>query len=233
MRKMTVILIVALSCLTTVVGAQDKVEPILNADLVSQFIWRGLDRGDVSIQPELGISWKGFSLSAWGSIGLSNSKDCKEIDLKASYTIGGLTLTLSDYWTDETNLSYFDYHARDTGHVFEGGVGYDFGVLSLSWQTIFAGNNFQKQSGKRAYSSYAEVVVPFNLATCEWEATIGVVPYASDYYLAKGFRVSNLSLRATKDIPITQKFALPVFAQLVGNPNTKKLFFVFGISIGR
>ena len=76
---------VVLSCLTTAAEAQDKVEPILNADLVSQYVWRGLDRGDVSIQPELGISWKGFSLSAWGSIGLSNSKDCKEIDLEASY----------------------------------------------------------------------------------------------------------------------------------------------------
>ena len=47
--------------------AQDKVEASAGADLVSGYIWRGQDLGGVSIQPTLSVSYKGFSLSAWGN----------------------------------------------------------------------------------------------------------------------------------------------------------------------
>lgn len=40
--------------------AQNKVEASVGADLVSGYIWRGQDLGGVSIQPSLGISYKGF-----------------------------------------------------------------------------------------------------------------------------------------------------------------------------
>ena len=40
--------------------AQDKVEASVGADLVSGYIWRGQDLGGVSIQPSLGISYKGL-----------------------------------------------------------------------------------------------------------------------------------------------------------------------------
>ena len=50
--------------------AQDKFEGSAGADLVSSYIWRGQDLGNVSIQPALSLSYKGISLSAWGSVGL-------------------------------------------------------------------------------------------------------------------------------------------------------------------
>jgi hypothetical protein len=56
------------------------------------------------------------------------------------------------------------------------------------------------------------------LATFYWEAAVGLVPWASDYYSASGFSVTNLSLRAAKDIKITDSFSLPLFGQLVANP---------------
>ena len=49
----------------SVMLAQDKVEASVGADLVSGYIWRGQDLGEVSIQPSLGIAYKGFSLGAW------------------------------------------------------------------------------------------------------------------------------------------------------------------------
>lgn len=54
--------------------AQDKVEASVGADLVSGYIWRGQDLGGVSIQPSLGISYKGLSLGAWGSVGLESNR---------------------------------------------------------------------------------------------------------------------------------------------------------------
>ena len=46
---------------------QDKVEASVGADLVSSYIWRGQELGDVSIQPSVSLSWKGLSLTVWGS----------------------------------------------------------------------------------------------------------------------------------------------------------------------
>ena len=44
--------------------AEDGVETTIAADVVSQYIWRGQDLGNVSLQPTLGIEYKGLSLSA-------------------------------------------------------------------------------------------------------------------------------------------------------------------------
>ncbi|MBQ7444062.1 MAG: hypothetical protein IJS59_09425, partial [Bacteroidaceae bacterium] len=49
-----------------------RVKPILGADLVNQYLWRGQDLGNLSLQPTLGIEWQGLSFSAWGSVGLTN-----------------------------------------------------------------------------------------------------------------------------------------------------------------
>ena len=57
--------------------AQDKVEASVGADFVSGYIWRGQDLGGVSIQPTLSVSYKGFSLSAWGTTGIEK-EDTKD-----------------------------------------------------------------------------------------------------------------------------------------------------------
>ena len=217
--------------------AQDekaKVETTVAADIVNQYIWRGLDCGNVSIQPTLGIGYKGLSLSAWGNVGVSKD-DTKEFDLTLGYTTGGFNIGITDYWFsvggDDPDNRYFKYNAHSTNHVFEANIGYDFGVASIQWFTNFAGNDGENKNGKRAYSSYAEVAVPFKLATCDWTATAGVVPYYSTYYGTTGFAVTNLSLRADKEIKITDSFSVPVFGQVVANPCTQKAYLVFGFTL--
>lgn len=212
--------------------AQDKVEVELGADLVSQFVWRGMDSGHASIQPSLGLNWKGLSVSAWGSVGITNSDDAKELDLNISYTLGKLTVGVTDYWFDKPNPDYFAYKAHSTSHVFEGFMHFDFDVLTLSWQTIFAGNDGSNNNEKRAYSSYVEALVPFTLASVDWEGAVGFVPYATTFYETDGLALTNLSLKATKAIPITDKFSLPIYGQLIANPYSKKAFFVFGLTVG-
>ncbi|MBO5580225.1 MAG: hypothetical protein J5952_07390 [Prevotella sp.] len=207
-----------------------KAEVTIAADLVSQYIWRGLDCGNVSIQPTLGIAYKGFSLSAWGNVGFK-SEDTKEFDLTASYSTGGLTIGVTDYWFNTPEKRYFYYNAHSTSHVFEGFVSYDFGLLSAAWYTNFAGNDGQNKSGKRAYSSYFELNAPFKLATLDWTGTLGVVPYATTYYDTSGFAVTNVSLKASKDIRITDTFSVPIFAQVIGNPSSQKAYFVFGFTL--
>lgn len=57
------------------------------------------------------------------------------------------------------------------------------------------------------------------------------MPWASDYYETDGFSVTSLSLRATKEVQITRKFALPLFCELVANPATQKLYFIAGLTL--
>ena len=235
MKKIVLLALGLVAVATT--HAQDekaKVETTIAADFVNQYIWRGLDCGNVSIQPTLGIGYKGLSLSAWGNVGVSKD-DVKEFDLTLGYTTGGFNIGITDYWFsvggDDPDNRYFKYNAHSTNHVFEANIGYDFGVLNLQWYTNFAGNDGYNKNDKRAYSSYAQVDVPFKLVTCDWTATAGVVPYYSTYYGTTGFAVTNLSLRADKDIKITDSFSIPVFGQIVANPCTEKAYLVFGFTL--
>ena len=209
----------------------------ISGDIVSSYIWRGQDLGSAAVQPTLGVEYKGLSLSAWGSYGLVNTADTKEFDLTLAYTIGGFNIGMTDYWFDRGGLDpegrYFKYDAHGTNHVFEANIGYDFGVASVQWFTNFAGNDGINKDGKRAYSSYAEVVVPFKLSAIDWTATVGAVPFATSFYngWTSGFAVTNVSLTATKDIKVTDTFSIPVFGQVVGNPCSQKAYLVFGFTL--
>ena len=214
--------------------AQDRVETTIKGDFVNEYIWRGLKLGDVAVQPTLGVGYKGLSLTAWGSYGLSNKDDAKEMDLTLAYSTGGLNIGVTDYWFSaglDPDNRYFRYNAHSTNHVFEAFASYDFGVASVGWYTNFAGNDGTNKDGKRAYSSYVEAVVPFSLAGVDWTATADAVPYASTYYGTTGFAVTNVTLRATKDIRVSDSFSIPVFGQLTGNPCAQKAYLVFGFTL--
>ena len=93
--------------------AQDKVEASVSADLVSGYIWRGQDLGGVSLQPGMSVGYKGFSLGAWGSVGLE-STDTKEFDLTLGYSTGGFSISVTDYWFNNC-LLYTSPSPRDRG----------------------------------------------------------------------------------------------------------------------
>ena len=207
--------------------AQKNIETTISGDVVSSYIWRGQKLGNVSLQPTLGLSYKGLSLISWGSVGLDVT-ETKELDFTLGYTYKGFNVGVTDYWF--SNGSYFQYKAHQTTHIWEANVGYDFGFLSVKWFTNFAGNDGVNKNGERAYSSYFEMTAPFRLGGLEWTATLGAVPWRSTSYDANGFCITNVSLRATKDFVIKEKYHLPVFAGLTGNPRAEKLYIIFGTS---
>lgn len=214
--------------------AESEFEGTVEADVVSQYIWRGQNLGDAAIQPTLGVDWKGLSLSAWGNVGITNFNDTKEMDLDLGYSKGGFSVGVTDYWFNEGAEPagrYFKYKNDATNHVFEGRVGYDFGPVSLTWFTNFAGNDGVNKNGKRAYSSYFEISAPFKFVKCDWEATLGAVPYATSFYDANGFCITNISLKATKELSIGDKIDLPIFAGLTANPRAEKMYLTFGFAI--
>ncbi|MDO4160978.1 MAG: hypothetical protein Q4D41_11020 [Prevotellaceae bacterium] len=223
---------IGMFALTSSMSAQDKVETTIAADVVNQYIWRGQDLGDVSLQPTLGLSYKGLSLTAWGSLGLSDPSDTKEFDLTLAYSTGGFHIGITDYWFNSPYEEYFKYSAHETSHVFEANIGYDFGPVAINWFTNFAGNDGVNDDGDRAYSSYVELSAPFKLGGCDWSASIGAVPYATSFYGdASGFAVTNISVKATKELNITKTFSVPVFAGISTNPSTEKAYLLFGFTL--
>ena len=232
MKKIVIIAMGLVMSMTTF--AQDEVEATISGDIVSSYIWRGQDLGNVSLQPTLGVGYKGLSLTAWGSVGLTDAADTKEFDLTLGYSAGGFNVGVTDYWFNaglDPEDRYFMYDAHGTNHVFEATVGYDFGFASLQWYTNFAGNDGVNKDGDRAYSSYVEANIPFQLASVDWTATAGAVPFATDFYGTTGFAVTNLALKASKDIKITDSFSLPVFGQVVANPCAQKAYLMLGFTL--
>ena len=236
-KKAAALLAAALiACLSgAALRAQDSLETTLKADFVNQYVWRGQRLDGFGVQPALGVGWKGLSLTAYGHTGFAAVDNLLEIDLELAYSIGGFSIGITDYWTNHTGESpaYFCYRPAYTGHTFEANVGYDFGFLSLNWYTNFWGYDGDAllEGGKRPYSSYVELAVPFNRASCDWEAAVGAVPFASDFYGNNGFSVVNLSLTASREIPITDSFSLPVFASGIANIPARQAWFVVGITL--
>lgn len=215
-------------------NAQDKVETSVGADLVSGYVWRGQELGGVSIQPALSVAYKGFSIGAWGSVGLE-STDTKEFDLTVGYATGGFSLSVTDYWFNmagDQAAKYFQYgsHNDANSHVFEAQIGYDFGPVAFNWYTNFAGADGVKQNGDRAYSSYVTVAAPFKLGGVGWTVEAGATPWETSFYGSNGLAVVNLSLGASKEIKITDSFSLPLYATATWNPRTEGAYFVVGIS---
>ena len=231
MKKIVILAMGMVMSMTTL--AQDNIETTISADFVNEYIWRGLKLGDISVQPKLGVGYKGLSLTAWGNYGLSNVDDSKEFDLTLDYTIKGFSIGITDYWFSkgqDPDSRYFKYDAHGTNHVFEAYAGYDFSFASVKWFTNFAGNDYN-MNGKRDYSCYAEVNVPFRLAAVDWTGSAGVVPFKSSMYRTNGFAVTYLSLRANKEIRITDTFTVPIFGQVVANPCTQNAYLVVGLTL--
>lgn len=232
LTKTSALLIGSAMLCSASVMAQDEVEASVGADLVSGYEWRGQDLGGFSVQPSLSVAYKGFSLGAWGSVGL-DKEDNKEMDLTLGYETGGFSVSVTDYWFAPygENTKYFNYKAHETAHVFEAQVGYDFGPVAINWYTNFAGDDGHNKSNDRAYSSYINVAAPFKLGGLDWKAEIGATPWATSFYAdANGFAVCNVALTASKDIKVTESFTIPAFAKLTFNPASESTYFVFGLT---
>lgn len=226
--KKTLLLFIAFLCLPLLIMAQ---EVFVNADLVSYYMWRGMKNGNASIQPTLGFTAGGFTAYAWGSTEFREENN--EIDLTLTYEYKNFMLYFSDmyYQSDDEKENYFNYRPRTTGHTFDLGVIYTISErfpLSVGWYTLVAGNDY-KENDKRAWSSYIELIYPFSAKGIDFEIEGGITPWEGAY--ADKFNVTNIALKATKEIKLNDSFSLPIFGQLGTNPFEKQVYFVFGLSL--
>ena len=218
-----------------VIHAQPQTEISIGGDLVSTYVWRGVYQSGFSLQPEIGLSVGGFTVGVWGSTDLDNFK---EVDLSVGYSVRGFSVGVTDYWWGGQRLGdgrfapYFKY--GDT-HYFEGTLAYEFGEkfpLGISWSTMFAGVD-KKENGDRAWSSYVELAYPFSVGSVELTAAAVAAPWGAPAWLPggyDGFQISNVSLKASRAIPVSEKYEIPLFVQLAVNPQLNYMNLVIGLS---
>ena len=221
MKKLFIILFF-ISVYLSAVRSQEVVVKA-EADFVSSYIWRGLYVGPASIQPGISLSAGDFTVGVWGSSSFNGT--WREFDLYAKYSIGNLSILLTDYFLphdlpDGEKISYFDY----SEHVVEATLGYTFGEsfpLSLVWNTNFIGDD--------DYSTYFEASYSIPTSFANIDLIIGATPKAGFY--SDGFAVVVTSIKASKEIVINDKFSLPVYTQAILNPDSRDVFLVFGMKL--
>ncbi len=198
----------------------------VGTDITSAYLYRGMNYGGLSFQPEAEVGYGGLALTAWANIGAEDNSFqafAPELDITLSYSIFGLTVGAThQYYFDGSN--YFDFKGEGANQT-EVFAEYDFAEyfphfpLSLGWYTFVGGNDFDN-AGNRAFSSYielsysAELPLGFSIIP-----TLGMTPWKSCYTHYEGdFAVNNLSLKVNWELEIGDHFCLDVYA--IGMMNT-------------
>ncbi len=241
--KLTLLMSVFITALTLSLSAQDEkpknCKLAAGADLTSMYLWRGFELSDgPAIQPWTEFSFKGLTLGAWGSYNFIG--DSKEIDVYARYDFMNMSLSFTDLYTiapENPNEDYFDFNTRTTGHISELGLSYNGsdkipftamgGVLlyGLVWDQKI------DDSTSLNYSSYFEFGYLGQLEDYSYNIFAGFTPTESYFYGTDKFSFINVGVNVTKEIKVTESFAIPATLTLTTNPNSRKLFMAIMFSL--
>ncbi|PAP78247.1 TorF family putative porin [Rubrivirga marina] len=215
----------------------------LGADIVSRYVWRGIDYGDqINIQPTLAVTFDNVEVGTWASYSISSFGDgpaFAEQDFYVSASAGPASFGITDYYYPILNgaesSDFFNFDGDYAGaHTLEAFVQLAPESVPLS---LLVATAFYNASD---FPTYVELGTGFELGGLEWGAAAGAV-FALDppegttgspfYGTTDDAALINLSLGATKDIPLTDAFSLPVSAALIVNPDSERSFLVFGVSL--
>jgi hypothetical protein len=228
------------------------------ADLMSRYIWRGLDLGGKSpaIQPNLKYAYISknekhcVSLGGWGSYTLNGTAN-DELDLTLGYTWNKMVgVMVTDYFFPGLNTGdkdkYFIWNADSTGHVLEGCVMFT-GNNKIPVTAMFAinvyGNDARRMendstTGNIAMSKYLEVGFVYAFKQFDFNAWIGAALDKPDtafaptgYYMNDKAGIINAGVKAARSFKLNDHLTLPVQTQFIFNPMLQKAYLVFGISL--
>ena len=245
-------------CLTAVnMYGQDDSPWQFGTDLMSRYIWRGVDLGgnSPSFQPSLSYNFEtkngnhALKIGAWGAYTYSPTAN-QEADVFFTYTLKDMvSLTVTDYFFPGLNSGskdkYFEYGKDSTGHVIEGSLSFN-GTEKIPFTLLFAinvyGNDCYKvndngSQGDMFMSKYVEAGYKTNVKGVDLNIFAGAALDDPDeykgeagYYFNRSAGIINLGVKATKKIEVTEKFSLPVQCALITNPEAEKLYLVFGFT---
>jgi len=203
--------------LTFLTNAQDKTSSFdVGADLVSRYIWRGTDFGSSpAIQPVLSYSYGSLSLGAWGSYSTNNDSGSDEGDLFASYVLStGTELLVTDYFFPAPGLDYFDYD----NHFLEFGIHQSIKDFYMSgyYMAVNGADDLYFEGGFEKGNVAVFMGAGNESYTPEEEGKLNIC---------------NVGMTISKDLQLSQEFALPLFGSLIYNPSANGILMVVGITL--
>lgn len=203
----------------------------------SSYLWRGLENGGLSIQPDLNLSYqlddvwsidgdlwynKSFQ-EAFGEEFTGDAYD--ELDLYIGATAGSLSFGIT--WDNE--YLFRDYACNFLHANLE--YGFDFG-LGLQWSTVFLDNGYIDEDYCTIGSSYFEANYTYELGSFELCPAVGLVPWKSYYYDdVEKFHFINMALDCTYTLDFDKGWTLPLTATAMYNPNAGDFFWAIGAKI--
>ncbi len=219
----------------------------IGADVVSRYVWRGLNLGGSSphVQPyiEYEFGQSGLAIGAWGSYSLGLGVAGTEADLYLSYTpVDWLNLTISDYFFPadvafERN-DYFNYKKDETGHTFEAMLTLG-GTDNLPFYATFAmnlyGDDGINDKGEKYNAKYIELGYNTSIGDSDVGIFLGIAPDdpktdngGSGWY-GDSAGIINFGFTLAKTYKVADT-SLPVFSSVIFNPEAGNFYLVFGLS---
>jgi hypothetical protein len=215
MKKLFIILVVIFS---SFISYSQEGDTHFNANVTSNFIWRGQNLSDkISVQPMIRFTkadslWTN-EIGTFSSFSLDGSY--KEVDLYYKVAYKSLYLMVTDYMLNVDDV--FNY-SDSTNNIIETSIGYSFKFpLTLSYN-IFVWGCDKDENNNQLYSSYIEasyLIKNINIFC-------GVNPYKS--YYADELAVVNVGMTLSKEVNINPSYSIPISTTLMLNPDSKKLF---------
>jgi hypothetical protein len=187
------------------------------ADLVSSYVWRGTQFGSgAHIQPYMDLGSGNLTGGVWGSFPTSAKGGGNELDLWVSYDFGPLALTVTNYTFPSEGGVYADGEGLFNGDYTE-----------LAASTSIMGVDLSAGYFTEAEALYVEL----GFSTGAVDIALGYGDDQADgFYAGGGSGLVNMSFSGSKDIQISDNYALPVFGSFILNPEAETAFLVFGIS---
>ena len=187
----------------------------VGADIMSRYVWRGSGYSNgPSVQPYISYAAGNFEIGFWGAY--ANDTQVDELDLYASYSIGPVGLTVTNYVFPDNMTPGITtptkYWAADAG--WEGTIGLELGPVALTYATFFDSGDTYIAAGT-------------SLSGVDLTLGMGDGAYTSD----TNFNLIEISLGYGKEIKITEDFSLPVSSNLIYNPEADQMYLVFGLSL--
>jgi len=216
-------------------------------DIYSSYIWRGTKFGSgPAFQPSVSFATGGFEIGAWGSVN-SSTDEAFEMDLYASYAIGGFSVGLTDYyfggdWTSQ-NAHYLEpslsfgiggfsiagYYMFLAGSDADPGVPGSPAMVDLVTGEVTPAVEAIDPVKKSSLGSSGDLYFQAGYSFKHVDFALGA---GDGQYTDNGdFKFCVISVGTSKEIKITENFSLPLSGAVILNPSTKGFFITAGISL--
>ena len=249
------LLIALMLALPAVARAQDAGEDEgavtvgASADLVSSYVWRGIQYSNrANLQPSVWLDKGAWELGTWGSHEFKGDDGFHEQDFWLTYSlpeasIGSLAVTLNDYFStqDSQHNRFLDYSGVENCSADEGvgdpprcGTGnHTLEVVgSYSAPTVPIGlmvaYNFYNDPENALYSeaSFTPEVAGFELGLTAG----GVLRKSEWYYGVDKASFTNLGASIGRSLEMAS-FSIPLSAQIIRNPFLEETYYVLSAGV--